>query len=145
MSQTDTQIAHGLRGVVLSETRLSMIDGQAGKLVIGGFALEELAPRASFEEVLYLLWHNALPTKTALAELKEKMTAHRALPEITLSVLRRAAERKLPPMDALRLGADTLSLADEDTRRLQRRQLAPRCAARGGAPQHPRGLLAHVT
>ena len=114
MSQTDTQtVAHGLRGVVLSETRLSMIDGQAGKLVIGGFALEELAPRASFEEVLYLLWHDALPTKTALTELKEEMAAHRALPEITLSVLRRAAERKLPPMDALRLGADTLSLVDK--------------------------------
>ena len=126
MTQTDTQtvatqtVAHGLRGVVLSETRLSMIDGQAGKLVIGGFALEELAPKASFEEVLYLLWHDELPTQEALAELKERVAAHRNLPEITLEVLRRAAERQLPPMDALRLGADTLSLADEEPEDLSR-------------------------
>ncbi len=113
-AQNQSEIAHGLRGVVLTETRLSLIDGQAGELVIGGFPVEALAPEASFEEVLYLLWHDQLPTGEALAELEREMATHRTLSEVTLTVLRRAAERKLPPMDALRLGADTLSLSDEE-------------------------------
>ena len=110
----DKEIAHGLRGVILTETRLSLIDGQAGELVIGGFSVEELAPRASFEEVLYLLWHDQLPTRGALSQLKNQLAAQRTLPEITLEVLRAAAKRKLPPMDALRVGVDTLSLGDEE-------------------------------
>jgi citrate synthase len=40
------EIKRGLRDVVLTETHLSMIDGNAGKLVIAGFPLEELAPVA---------------------------------------------------------------------------------------------------
>ena len=107
-----TTIARGLRGVVLTETRLSMIDGEAGKLIIGGFPVEELAPNATFEEVLYLLWHDRLPNERELATLRSEMAANRDLPEVTLTVLRSAAERELPPMDALRVGADTLSLVD---------------------------------
>ena len=109
-----TTIAHGLRGVVLTETRLSMIDGEAGKLVIGGFPVEELAPNASYEEVLYLLWHDRLPNAEQLRALRAEMAANRDLPDVTLTVLRKAAERKLPPMNALRMGADTLSLVDSD-------------------------------
>ena len=109
-----TTIARGLRGVVLTETRLSMIDGEAGKLVIGGFPVEELAPNATFEEALYLLWHDRLPNERELATLRAEMAANRDLPEVTLTVLREAAKRKLPPMDALRMGADTLSLVDAE-------------------------------
>ncbi len=108
-------VAHGLRGVIFCETRLSSVDGQAGSLLIGGFPVEDLAPQASFEEVLFLLWNDRLPSGAELLELKRELTARRTLSEPTLSVLRRAAERTLPPMDALRLGADTLSLSDEAT------------------------------
>ena len=109
-----TTVARGLRGVVLTETHLSMIDGEAGKLIIGGFPVEELAPNATFEEVLYLLWHDRLPNERELATLRAEMAANRDLPEVTLTVLKEAAERELPPMDALRMGADTLSLVDVD-------------------------------
>jgi citrate synthase len=37
--------------VVVVETRLSGVDGEAEELTIAGFPLEELAGRASFEEV----------------------------------------------------------------------------------------------
>ena len=116
----DRTIAHGLRGIVLTETRLSLIDGQAGRLVIGGFPVEELAPKASFEEVLYVLWHDRLPSREEEAELKREMATHRTLSETTLGVLRSAAERQLPPMDALRIGVDTLSLGDEEPEDLSR-------------------------
>ena len=120
MSPDQSAVAHGLRGVILTQTRLSLIDGQAGSLVIGGFPVEELAPQASFEEVLYLLWHDRLPDREEVADLKREMAAHRTLSATTLSVLRHAAERRLPPMDALRIGADTLSLVDEEPEDLSR-------------------------
>ena len=45
----------GLEGVVAAETRLSMVDGEQGELVIGGFRVEELASWR-FEDVVELLW-----------------------------------------------------------------------------------------
>ena len=50
-----------LEGVVATSTRLSHVDGEAGRLTIAGYAVEELAPYASFEEVAYLLLHGRLP------------------------------------------------------------------------------------
>ncbi|MCW3053580.1 MAG: citrate synthase [Chthonomonadales bacterium] len=105
-----TQVRAGLDGVVAAETRLSGVDGQAGELVIAGFAVEELAPQATFEEVVYLLWHDALPNTAQLSEFQQDLVEARTLLQITLDLLQAAAARKTPPMDALRMAADTLSL-----------------------------------
>lgn len=48
-----TDYKPGLEGVVAAQTRMSMVDGQAGVLVIGGFLLEELALNATFEETVF--------------------------------------------------------------------------------------------
>ncbi|MDX1600658.1 MAG: citrate synthase/methylcitrate synthase [Anaerolineales bacterium] len=109
-----TDIARGLAGVVLTETRLSRVDGEKGELTIAGFPLQELAPNASFEETLYLLWHDSLPTETELANLKSSLAQARTLPESAHELLREAAAAELPPMDALRLAAGTLSLKDPE-------------------------------
>ncbi len=46
----------GLENVVAAETVLSDVDGAAGRLVLRGHELNELAGRATFEEVVHLLW-----------------------------------------------------------------------------------------
>ncbi|MFI5015276.1 MAG: citrate synthase/methylcitrate synthase [Hyphomicrobiales bacterium] len=46
----------GLDDVVAAETVLSEVDGAAGRLIVRGFDLDELAGRRSFEFVLALLW-----------------------------------------------------------------------------------------
>jgi citrate synthase len=51
----------GLEGVVVADTELSEVDGERGRLVLRGHALEELAPRATLEAVAGLLWDGALP------------------------------------------------------------------------------------
>ena len=127
------EIKRGLRDVVLTETHLSMIDGNAGKLVIAGFPLEEHAPVATHEEVMFLLWYDHLPNRQELDAFSKVLVENRDLPEMTISVLRAAAQRKLHPMDALRMGVDTLTLADTDTDNLSREaslQRAPRLVAR---------------
>lgn len=127
------EIKRGLRDVVLTETHLSMIDGNAGKLVIAGFPLEEIAPVATHEEMMYLLWYDHLPNQQELDRFTQTLVQNRELPEVTLNVLRAAAQNKLHPMDALRMGVDTLALAISDVDNLSREaclQRAPRLIAR---------------
>jgi citrate synthase len=45
----------GLEGVVAAETALSLVDGERGELIIGGYPVGELAPNATFEQVMELL------------------------------------------------------------------------------------------
>jgi citrate synthase len=108
--------APGLEGVVATRTRLSSVDGAAGRLIIAGFPVEELASRASFEETLYLLWNDVLPDGEQLAALRRNLTAHRTLPVVTMDVLATAAAERVLPMDALRMASGTLDLTDGDDR-----------------------------
>jgi citrate synthase len=102
--------ASGLEGVVAAETRLSSVDGEAGELIIAGFPVEELASRASFEETVYLLWHDALPDPGQLAAFRAELAIRRALPGAALDLLRAAASERAPAMDALRMAAGAMSL-----------------------------------
>ncbi|HEX8616608.1 MAG TPA: citrate synthase/methylcitrate synthase [Thermoanaerobaculia bacterium] len=88
----------GLEGIVAAETRLSMVDGERGELVIGGFRVEELS--GSFEQTVELLWGVAGFTGSVKVA---------PLPASTKLVLRSAAERGVDAMDALRMAAGTLS------------------------------------
>ncbi len=108
--------APGLEGVVATRTRLSSVNGAAGRLVIAGFPVEELAGRASFEETLYLLWNGALPDKEQLSVLGRDLAVHRALPKVAVEVLEAAAAGRVPPMDALRMTSGTLGLGNGDDR-----------------------------
>ena len=65
-SPMDTEVAHGLKGVVSHATQLSEVDGQAGRLVIRGYDIHELAGKVSFEEAAYLLWYGDLPSRRQL-------------------------------------------------------------------------------
>jgi citrate synthase len=98
----------GLDGIVAAQTRLSHVDGQAGALIIGGYQLNELAGRMSFEEAAHLLWRGALPSPGELAALRQEIAGLRALPDETMRVVRAAA--KTLPIDALRMACATLSL-----------------------------------
>ena len=111
---SDPQIYSGLEGVYVTTTRLSKVNGTEGVLTIAGFPLEELAPNATFEEVLYLMWFDRLPSAAELDELRAELAGMRAIPEPTVDLLRAAAEKKLPTMDALRMGVDSLTLTDAD-------------------------------
>ena len=104
----------GLEGVVAAETRLSHVDGEAGELVIAGFPVEEISRLATFEEVLHLLWHDALPNTGELANLREELARRRPLPQATLDLLCVAASESTPPMDALRMATGTASLRTRD-------------------------------
>jgi citrate synthase len=101
---------HGLDDVIAASTRLSHVDGEAGRLVIAGYAVEELAPAATFEEVTHLLLNGRLPDAVEVEEFAEDLASRRALSGAALDVLREAAAANASPMDALRMAAPVLSL-----------------------------------
>ncbi|MBZ5726064.1 MAG: citrate synthase/methylcitrate synthase [Acidobacteriia bacterium] len=108
-------VTDGLEGIVAAATRLSHVDGEAGQLILAGYAVEDLAPHASFEEVAYLFLHGRVPAPAERAAFAQDLARRRALPPAVIEVLREAAAAQTPPMDALRMAAAILSLGRPGT------------------------------
>jgi citrate synthase len=111
-------VAEGLQGIIATETRLSRVDGEAGRLTIAGYDVAALAPAVPFEAVAHLLLHDRLPGARELASFREQIAAQRGLGETTLELLRSAARQRAAPMHALRLGVASLTLAEVTPLRL---------------------------
>ena len=101
----------GLKGIVAASTRLSDVMGDEGILVYAGYNINELAGHVSYEEVVYLLWHDRLPNKAELDELKADLRAARTLPPPVVEFLKNAP-KNAGPMDVLRTGVSMLGLYD---------------------------------
>jgi citrate synthase len=56
MANGSEGVASGLEGIAVAETRLSWVDGAAGRLLIAGHDVEQLAGARRFEEVAAALW-----------------------------------------------------------------------------------------
>jgi hypothetical protein len=87
-------IARGLEGVIAVGTRVSHVDGERGELTIAGYPVAELASHATYEETLFLLWHDRLPGAAEVDDLYHRLAARRWLPAGTLTVLAAAAARR---------------------------------------------------
>jgi citrate synthase len=105
----------GLEDVVVSTSDICFIDGKEGRLVYRGFDVNDLVEHSTFEEVVYLLWHGALPSRKELdAHVKAlSSTASRRLPPKLVTLLR-ALPKKTTPMEVLRTGVSALSAFDPD-------------------------------
>ena len=108
------ELKKGLEGVLVAESSLSHIDGEAGRLIYRGYSIEDLAREASYEEVLYLLWHGHLPDRDALKVFAEEMAAERAVDDAVLSTVEALAATDEVPMAALRTAVSMLSATDPD-------------------------------
>lgn len=107
MSSTGT----GLKGVVLDETRIALIDGDAGKLVYRGYNIHDLAQHATFEEVCYLLLQGTLPNREQLAVFDAQLKAGRTIAEPVLRVIEQV--KAAHPMDILRTAVSAAVALDE--------------------------------
>lgn len=94
-------MSQGLEGVVVAETEISGIDGEAGRLWVRGLDIEDLAGHASFEATVGLLWDGALPDAEGQESIRAALGAgrlrcHEMLPSLGTAL--RAADA----MEALR-------------------------------------------
>ena len=105
--------AKGLEGVVAAQTRISKVMGEEGRLIYGGYEIDDLARNTTFEEVAHLLWFGDLPDRTRLADLRARLLAGAVVDERVLSVVR-AAPAGTHPMAILRTAVSALSYVDDE-------------------------------
>src|SRR5215510_8184193 len=105
----------GLEDVVVSTSDICFIDGREGRLIYRGYDVDDLAAQSTFEEVVYLLWYGALPTKKEYDAFYKTLsaTATRRLPPKLVALLR-GLPKKTAPMEVLRTGVSALSAFDPD-------------------------------
>ncbi len=103
----------GLEEVVAAETRISDIDGKRGRLWYAGYDIADLAEAATYEEVVYLLHHLELPTRSQLEEQNEFLTANREISPFLASLMPTLAQQT-SPMSMLRTTISAASAYDPD-------------------------------
>jgi citrate synthase len=149
----------GLVGVVAAQTELSMVDGTNGVLTYCGINIHDLAGRALYEEIAYLLFYGRMPSADELKSFQQELAANRKLPRQILEHIA-AAPRKATPMDVLRTAVSALAYYDKETEDIsieatQRKAIrlvaqfptivaAIYRARRGKDPVGPRSALPHA-
>src|SRR6266700_7902894 len=110
--ETKPAYSPGLEGVIAGESAICWVDPNAG-LLYRGYDIHELAWRASFEEVAWLLLHGELPTTSELASFTRQLAKERALPPAVIEMLR-LTPAAAHPMDMLRTGVSMLAAFDPE-------------------------------
>jgi len=108
------EVKRGLEGVVVSESRLSYIDGDAGELGYRGYAIEDFAREASYEEVLSLLWNGEWPTRSEHDEFAARLADERELDPAVYDLIAELASKDANPMAMMRTVTSALSTYDAD-------------------------------
>jgi citrate synthase len=108
-----TSLIRGLEGVVAAETRLCDLDGANGRLAYCGYGIDDLARRATFEEVAGLLWSGELPDRAAAARLRDDLVAARPIPPALVQAFR-LLPRTTDPMRVLQAAVAILGMHDPE-------------------------------
>jgi citrate synthase len=108
----DGAIDRGLEGVVACSTGISSIVDTT--LCYRGYTIEDLAAKASFEQVVYLLWNDRLPTADELASFKKELGANMALDANFINVLKTVPTKNVHPMAWLRTATSLLAHYDSE-------------------------------
>ncbi len=109
MSTTGLVVDRGLEGVVVGSTLLSNVEGQIGRLTYRGYDIDDLAPHATFEEIVNLLLYGTLPTQEQLDSLKRELASRASLPQPLISAMQ-SVPKTAWPMDVMRTIVSGLAL-----------------------------------
>ncbi|EEL04038.1 TPA: citrate synthase [Bacillus mycoides] len=104
-------VIRGLEGVVATTSSVSSIIDDT--LTYVGYNIDDLAENATFEEVVYLLWHRKLPNEKELAEFSGTVSEYYKVPGEVLTYLKQVDLKIAHPMSVLRTAISMLSLYDE--------------------------------
>ncbi|WP_417552587.1 bifunctional 2-methylcitrate synthase/citrate synthase [Marinomonas fungiae] len=118
----------GLRGQSAGETALCTVGKTGSGLTYRGYDIEELADKACFEEVAYLLLYGKLPNQAELDHYKTKLMKLRELPQPLKSALE-LIPKDAHPMDVMRTGCSFLGNLETETDFSQQQDIADRLLA----------------
>ncbi|MBL7799953.1 MAG: citrate synthase [Chitinophagales bacterium] len=98
----------GYKNTGVTQSAITFLDGELGILRYRGYNIEELAGKASFVEVMYLVLYGELPTKAQLAAFENELTMHTLVHENLVKVFEVFPSRS-HPMGQLMTMLSTLS------------------------------------
>ncbi len=101
----------GLEGVVACTTAVSFIVGNT--LNYRGYTIEDLVANSTFEEVIFLLWNDRLPTATELEKLKADLNKNMTLDPEYIAALK-VLPTDVHPMAWLRTAVSLMAHWDSD-------------------------------
>ncbi len=111
--------AAGLRGVAAASSSISDVNGEKGELIYQGFNIHDLAKHSTFEETVYLLWNQRLPSAAELAAFEQSLRSAYQLPHEIVDLIKRFP-READPMDVLRTAVSAMEFYDTSARDLSR-------------------------
>ena len=104
----------GLEGIVAGQTSICSVE--QGQLLYRGYDIHDLASRATFEEVAFLLLEGDRPSADQLARFKAELSRERSIPDELVAYLKAAGPmlkaRTAVPMDVLRTSVSLLGNLD---------------------------------
>jgi len=104
---SDKNNGAGLRGQSAGETAICTVGAAGNSLRYRGYAVDDLARNASFNEVAYLILKGELPNQAELDAYAARLKGMRGLPDALKEVLERIPAGA-HPMDVLRTGCSFL-------------------------------------
>jgi len=105
----------GLEGIVVCDTKVSSIVDNT--LCYRGYAIEDLAEKASFEEISYLIWNDKKPNSEELSQFKTLWAKEAQLDNDFVAFLKELSKRSLKeahPMHFLRTALSFIPMMTAD-------------------------------
>ncbi len=109
-----TKKSGGLAGIVAGKSGICTVGQEGVGLHYRGYAIEDLARNATFEEVAYLLIYSKLPSQKELNAYRDTLVKLRRLPQPLKTVLEQIPGNA-HPMDVLRTGCSILGSLEPET------------------------------
>ncbi|MCC6951721.1 MAG: citrate synthase [Phycisphaerales bacterium] len=114
--QAEAIFSKGLEGIIAGETAICSIE--QGGLWYRGYEIHDLAAKATFEEVAFLLLEGHKPSAAELARFKAELVRERSLPAPVVNFIESMggylASGRAVPMDVLRTAVSILGHMDPD-------------------------------
>lgn len=101
----------GLRGVDVASSKICDVQGKEGKLIYRGYLIQDLAEKANFEEICFLLLYERLPKAQELEDFTKSLAAKRPVPQNVFDLMD-SLPKETNPMDVLQLVTPMLIQTD---------------------------------
>ena len=115
----------GLAGVVAGQTAIYTVGKEGMGLTYRGYSIEDLAAKATFEEVAFLLLYGHLPNQSELDGYRKKLISQRGLP-LALKTVLEQLPASTHPMDVLRTSCSALGCLEPESANRDQHQVADR-------------------
>lgn len=117
----------GLDGIIVGDSKISTVGTGAG-LTYRGYNIKDLADHSTFEEVVFLLLKERLPSKEELDQLIRHMSSLRDIPSSLKNILENIPSTA-DPMDVMRTACSALGTLEPENEKNDQVQIAIRLIA----------------